>query len=69
MKLKQNQQKKTKQTNKQKQSKKQTKQTKQANKRHIYVPFVHKEAMSDLNMEHHFCQIYVRITHFKYPRY
>ena len=44
MKLKHNQ-KKNKQTNKQKQSKKQTKQTKQANKRHIYVPFVHKEAI------------------------
>ena len=41
-----------KQKQKQKQSKKQTKQTKQANKRHIYVPFVHKEVMSDLNMEH-----------------
>ena len=68
MKLKQNQQNKTnKQTNKNKAKNKQSKQ--QANKRHIYVPFVNKEAMSDLNMEHHLCQIYVRITHFKYPRY
>jgi ssRNA-specific RNase YbeY (16S rRNA maturation enzyme) len=68
MKLKQNQKKKpNKQTNKNKAKNKQSKQ--QANKRHIHVPFVHKEAMSDLNMEHHLCQIYVRITHFKYTRY
>jgi ssRNA-specific RNase YbeY (16S rRNA maturation enzyme) len=68
MKLKQNQQKKpNKQTNKNKAKNKQSKQ--QANKRHIHVPFVNKEAMSDLNMEHHLCQIYVRITHFKCTRY